>query len=335
MFGSSKIFIFNRTNILKNLINFKRYFAVLKVSKTLKSKLDPSVNWVFQDGKGNYEARCVWRKVLDKNKKEKPKLAIYVSSHSGCNQGCKFCYLTQLNQTWFKHCSIENYQKQVSTVLDHYDKIVNEYPNSKALRANVNFMARGEPLANKNVINSYQDVYNTIQDRGQQSNFNTLKMNISTIMPHTIRHRKLSDIFGHTNTEIFYSMYSINDKFKKEWMPNAIHYSEALSKLKEWQEFSNQPITIHGTFIEGYNDNIDEVKQMADVIKSYDLFGKINIVRFNPPPGLEYIKESSESMLNMFLNILSSSLRESSSKSKIVPKVGEDVYTSCGMFVTD
>ena len=58
-------------------------------------------------------------------------------------------------------------------------------------------------------------------------------MNISTIMPYTIKDRSLCDIFGNTPVNLYYSLYSINEKFKQKWMPNAIPSLTALDKLQE------------------------------------------------------------------------------------------------------
>lgn len=74
---------------------------------------------------------------------------------------CKMCYLTQNGNTSFDHVDIPNYTKQITTVLDFYQKNRIQTAN----RCNINFMARGEPLANKFVINQYPQLYDVMAER--------------------------------------------------------------------------------------------------------------------------------------------------------------------------
>ena len=54
-------------------------------------------------------------------------------------------------------------------------------------------------------------------------------------------------------------------------------------------------------------------------------------------PGLEDTREPNENELQECLNLINNSLRQKTyeNRSKIVPRVGRDVYASCGTFITD
>lgn len=286
--------------------------------RKLVSKQDQSINWIIHKGKGNLESRYVRR--------SQDLVSAYISSHNGCKMACQMCHLTQLKQTMFSHTSIPEYDDQLDLILQHYDK------EPQAKRLNVNFMARGEPLANKNIINNYHQLYNNFEIQANKRNLN-IKMNISTIMPHTIQNYDLYDILC-GNTEIYYSLYSVNNAFKQKWMPNALPYDIALKKIKDYQIMSKLPITLHWTFIEGENDNLDDILKLRDVVAKYQLEGKFNIVRYNPPPNLENTAEPSEDKLKKYLEIMKPSLINSG-RSKIVSRVGEDIYASCGTFIPD
>lgn len=288
--------------------------------RRLVSKQDKSINWIINKGKGNIECRYVRR--------DDDLVSAYVSSHNGCKMACKMCHLTQLNQTMFSHSSIFEYIDQIDLILKHYDVNSEKF----ASRLNVNFMARGEPLANKNIIKNYKKLYEELDNKSQIRNLE-LKMNISTIMPYTIKDYNLYDILC-GNTEIYYSLYSTNDSFKKNWIPNALPHAVALQKIKDYQTHTGLPITLHWTFIEGENDNIDDIQELRDVISKYKLRGKFNLVRYNPPPNLEHTNEPSIDKLEQYLELIKPALINSE-RSKIVSRVGEDIYASCGTFIPD
>lgn len=112
--------------------------------------------------------------------------------------------------------------------------------------------------------------------------------NISTIMPTVLNHRNLYDIFYNFPAYLYYSLYSINPLFRQTWLPNAMPYTMALDKLKRFQvaRQDNPVITFHWSLIKGQNDQLNEAKELAKVLKDYDFNAKLNIVRFNPHPNV-------------------------------------------------
>jgi len=284
--------------------------------RTLASKLDKSKNFIFPFGKGNLECRFVQRRP--------DYFACYLSSHSGCKMGCKYCYLTQQNQTYFDHATTAKYMEQFKLVLDYYDRA--ETPVEKI---HINFMARGEPLANKTIINNYSELYQQFKQECIQRNL-LMKVNISTIMPHIMKHHSLPKILGNwPNTRIYYSLYSTEDAFRKKWMPGAADYRIALEKLKEFENATGNEVHIHFALIEGENDDLDMIRKMAEILRKYDFNGKFNLVRYN---SFESRVGRESKHIDEILSIMSSAFRK---QSKIIPRVGQDVFASCGMFIKD
>lgn len=289
----------------------------MNVIKVLKSTYEPSTNFLGTYGKGVIEARYV--------RKEPSYIACYVSSHNGCKMGCKFCHLTQNNDTQMNHVDIPTYLSQIRTVLEHY-KI---QPTPKANRCNINFMSKGDAMANRHLVNNYPELYEEMDLLCEQYDLK-VKPNISTIMPYTIKHRKLSDIFQTYPAYLYYSLYSLNPDFRKKWLPNAIPWQEALDKLKEFQESSNNIITFHWSLIKGENDNLEEVKKLADVLSSYKFHGKFNIVRFNPHPNVAD-EEPNQDVIDEVFKIVADVFKNP--KSYQVPRLDVKTKTPCGMFV--
>jgi 23S rRNA (adenine2503-C2)-methyltransferase len=292
--------------------------------KTLISVVDRSRNWLIPYGKSILECRYVRRE------NAKDKISLYVSSHNGCTMGCKFCWLTNQNQTTFKHSDLDSYMLQINTVLSHYQEQVRLNPGEKASRLNVNFMARGESLANKIVINDYPTFYDRVAEATKENNLDSFRMNISTIMPNVIKDRSLVDIFRDKPAYLYYSLYSNQQKFRDHWMPNAMDYKKALAKLKEYQEHSGIPITFHWAIIKGHNDDIVHVQQLANELKEYQFDAKFSIVRYNPHENSQS-EEADDEARNEILKTLTPITKSS----KIIPRVGYDVHASCGMFIDD
>lgn len=101
-----------------------------------KSGQDASVNWDRPVAIGRLEARYVRRST--------DYFVVYLSSQTGCAQGCRMCHLTATGQTRLRDTTIAEMIDQAEIVLDHYRRHA-----QPARSVHFNFMARGEPLANR------------------------------------------------------------------------------------------------------------------------------------------------------------------------------------------
>jgi adenine C2-methylase RlmN of 23S rRNA A2503 and tRNA A37 len=281
----------------------------------LYSTEDASVNFVIPQDRGAFEARYVRR--------EQDYFIAYLSSHTGCNKACRMCHLTQTRQTQMDWATPDDYYNQGLQVFRHYREF------DDAQRVNFNFMARGEPLANPGVLNSWDRVRAPLESLAYQHAL-VSKYNISTIMPMEMADRSLYDVFGDTGAQIYYSLYSMRDDFRKRWLPKSMNPHDALYKLVEWQQRTGQLVTLHWAFIEGQNDSLDVLEEIVMAVLYRDLRVKFNLVRYNPyssaqgqEPGEEIIQRNFDYLAQAFKN----------EKSRIVPRVGFDVQASCGMFV--
>jgi adenine C2-methylase RlmN of 23S rRNA A2503 and tRNA A37 len=313
----------------------------LTVAKTIVSPNNEvrwkNRNWIIDYGKSFLEARYVRRAPNS--------ISTYVSSHNGCTMGCKFCWLTQQKQTSFKHSKVDAYKLQLDKILSGIPEQDNADINKKDIRININFMARGEPLANTSVINNYSNLYSTLDNTVKEHGYGSTKINISTIMPHTVRNRKLIDVFSDMPVNLYYSFYSTSDQFRNKWMPNAIPYQESLDKLAEFQQkrsLIDSPdklptITFHWAFIKGENDSHENVIAIADEIKKRNFIKtKFNLVRFNPHPDLKH-EEADETKLNELFEVMNNAVTNTSTtnNSRFIPRACNKVYASCGQFIND
>jgi adenine C2-methylase RlmN of 23S rRNA A2503 and tRNA A37 len=136
----------------------------------LRSAEDRSVNFVRDTAdRGRFEARFVART---------DEYAIaYVSSHSGCRLACRFCHLTQTGQTMFSPATHWDLMSQLMRVLQHMDGEQIRPP-----RLNINFMARGEPLANPYITDTF-GVFAARATEETQRRGMAVRFNLSTVFP--------------------------------------------------------------------------------------------------------------------------------------------------------
>lgn len=284
---------------------------------TLKSSIDQSVNF-FYDSKtvGKMEARFVRR--------EEDYFIIYVSSQSGCDQACRMCHLTATGQNKLDDSTLEDFILQAEKVYSHYDQ-----QTVKAKLVHYNFMARGEPLNNPVVLNNSDELLTAYSKLASDRNLES-KFLISTILPERLGNKSLVDIFKRVHPEIYYSLYSTNDKFRKKWLSRALPHERGLELLKGWQVVTGKTPKIHFAFIKDENDSEQDMINIAKAINSFDLKVNLNIVRYNPYSE-KYGSESDEDTIYRNTEILKSLINPE--QVRVVPKVGFDVKASCGMFI--
>jgi len=242
------------------------------------------------------------------------------------------CHLTATGQTYFTSVTDEEYMEQALQVIDHWQN-VDETGIAKFVH--FNFMARGEPLANRYILKGHaMEILRNLATIAQKNGLEA-KFKISTIMPTELRTIP-TDIplywLFENNAQIYYSLYSVNERFRKRWLPKALPVPEALELLRSYQWDSplqpKDPV-LHWAFIEGENDSVEDVEATCQAILDSGVRGQFNLVRYNPPNNKS--KESSPEVLERNFKIISEALDHP--RSQIIPRVGFDVKASCGMFV--
>lgn len=283
----------------------------------LVSNIDESVNFVTKSSVGYLESRYV-RRVDDY-------FIVYLSSQSGCAQGCRMCHLTASNQRSYVDTTREQFVSQAKLVLDHY---LSKLP---AQKMHYNYMARGEPLDSQVLIASSYSIFAELNALASSYGPIEIKHVISTIMPSSFSDKSLCEIFsGDIKPEIYYSLYTLNEQARKTWLPNAMPVALALEKLKEWQDFTGKRSKIHYAFIKGVNDSQQDVADICYALKKHGLTVDFNVVRYNPFSD-RYGEESDIAVIETNIDLIKSLMPDSCVQ--LVKKVGLDVKASCGMFV--
>lgn len=293
---------------------------------TLHAKEDPTVNSVM----GSFETRFIIRSGGDE-------AIIYLSSAAGCEQSCRMCWLTQSGQTDATAAEEDDFTNQAHESLGHAKRHYVEKAGPKVVH--FNFMARGEPLLNPTIMNEIswaQLSENLIRlARAYLGDGVEVKFKISTIMPSLLELDELGTPIGGmtqlpfklNKPEIYYSLYSVDDKFRRQWLPKAGPVREALRMLSDYERDGGQ-VRLHGAFILGHNDDLTSVDAMYRSAKFYGLHKKFNIVRFNSPDPEKWIEPEEEDLLE-----IKKYLESKGVEVQMVPRVGLSVAASCGQFV--
>ena len=287
---------------------------------TLSSCQDASVNHALPtpDG-GHWESRYVQR--VDRY------FICYLSSHTGCAYSCRFCHLTATKQTMMAPATFEDYLQQADRVLDTYrERRDNGLPPAEYMH--FNFMARGEALANPCLVERSSELFEALGQRAEDVGL-PARFLVSTILPRDFN-ANLADVLADERAVPYYSLYSVNPKFRKRWLPKALPAEEALARLAQFQQDTGRKVVLHWAFIEGQNDSFEDVEATLDAVEQAGLKAKFNLVRYNPHDA-RHGQEPSEAHLQALFDRISGRLNHPGSR--IVPRVGFDVKASCGMFI--
>ena len=284
------------------------------MTRILVSEIDKSKNIIIPHSAGGYfESRYVQRK--DEN------FIVYLSSHNGCNYSCRMCHLTQTGQADMIPAEMNMYLKQAKEVLELYE------PDNKIKTVHFNFMARGEPLANHIVLNKSQELFARLGELDKACDIHS-KFKVSSIIPKDFK-GALPLIFEDPRSELYYSLYSVSEKFRKKWLPKAMNPYQALDLIKDMQEKNGRQITLHWSLIDGENTFDEDISRTMEAVLERDIDFKFNLVRYNSHSSKTGVEPSEERVREIFETILMHSFNE---KSKIVSRVGRDVHASCGTF---
>jgi 23S rRNA (adenine2503-C2)-methyltransferase len=281
-----------------------------------QSTQDASVNWDRPVDVGRIEARYV-RRCPDY-------FVVYLSSQTGCDQGCRMCHLTATGQTRLRDVTRAEFLEQADAVFDYYQRAA-----LPARTVHFNFMARGEPLASPVLLSNADELLGNLAERAVALNLRPRCL-VSTIMPKVLGERLLEDVFVSRHPEIYYSIYSVSESFRRRWLPKALPVNEALDRLASWQRSTYKVCKIHYAFIAGENDAEADVHAICDELECRKLMVHVNIVRYNPFDPRRHGVEPPEEVIQRNAQIYQSRLPYA--RVRVIPRVGYDVHASCGMF---
>jgi 23S rRNA (adenine2503-C2)-methyltransferase len=207
------------------------------------------------------------------------RLTFCLSSQVGCALGCTFCAtgLMGLKRNLRAH-------EIVAQVL-----LMGDAHHWKDQRFNLVFMGMGEPLAN------YEPVVEAIRilhdEKGLNLGARRITVSTSGIVPGMRRLAEEGLALG-----LAVSLHATEDGLRDRLVPLNQRWplQELLAAAREYGQKSGRRVTLEYTLLAGVNDGADDAHRLAEIARS--LPSKINLIAYNPVPGLEWKRPSREAV---------------------------------------
>lgn len=233
---------------------------------------------------------------------------ICVSSQVGCAVNCQFCLTALLGVK--RNLSAGEIVGQVLAVLrDHSVDLERE-------RVNIVFMGMGEPFLN------YDNFIKAVRLLVEEVGFPESRMTVSTsgIVP------RIFD-FGREpiRPKLAISLNAPNDEIRERVMPITRKWNleSLLDAARQFPLHSRERLTFEYVLLADVNDAPEHAQEVARRVR--DLRCKVNLIAFNPGPGVAYTMPEYNRVVE-FQSILT----KSGIPAFIRRPRGRDIYAACG-----
>lgn len=237
---------------------------------------------------------------------------ICVSSQVGCAVNCQFCLTAKLGLQ--RNLTAGEIAGQIVSVLDRHAVAIGKD------RVNLVFMGMGEPFLN------YENWIAAVRLLVHEVGISPQRMTVSTsgIVPGIERFAQESP---GVRPKLAISLNAPNDTVRSEIMPiNRKWPIEAVvDAVRQVRLRPRERVTFEYVLLGGVTDRLEHAQQVARLIRRSGLPAKVNLIAWNPGPGVPYEMPDSEAV-ERFRRVLGSEgvpvfLRR--------PR-GRDIYAACG-----
>ncbi len=224
-----------------------------------------------------------------------------LSSQVGCALKCSFCATGRMG-----------FRRNLTA-----DEIIGQFKLMNEIKqiTNVVFMGMGEPLMNYDALVSAIRYMCSLE-------FPWRKITVSTVgLPNLVNLAK--DV----QCKFALSLHAPDDSLRSKLMPVNTRYTikDVISFCKELPIRKKNPLMVAYLLIEGVNDSLDCADQLAALLKQIP-FVEVNLIPFNPIPGVDYERPSLEKCKEFKQRLISHGY-----KTIIRTTKGLDISGSCGM----
>lgn len=235
--------------------------------------------------------------------------SICVSSQAGCNMGCTFCASTLHGMA--RNLTTGEILAQAMFIQELLAKTGEQINN-------IVIMGSGEPMLNyDNVLNFIRLVH---EPYCLNIGYRNIAISTSGIVPGM---QKLAKEGLPITLSI--SLHAPNDKLRTALMPINKHYplADVISAAQNYAKETKRRITYEYILIDKYNDNIEEAKQLCQLLKGQ--LANVNLIPINPVKERNFNRPS-QARIKAFAKFLethhiSATVRQ---------EMGTDINAACG-----
>lgn len=233
---------------------------------------------------------------------------ICVSSQAGCAVDCQFCLTALLGLK--RNLTAGEIVGQVCAVLN--DQQVSP-PQS---RVNIVFMGMGEPFLN------YDNFIKAARLLVEGVGVAESRMTVSTagIVP------RIYDFGAEAiRPKLAISLNASNDELRTRLMPvnHKWNLEQLLAAARAFPLRNRERLTFEYVLLDGVNDGAQNARELVELIRG--LSAKINLIAFNPGPGVVF-QTPAEARVSEFREIL----RSAGVPAFVRRPRGRDIYAACG-----
>lgn len=241
-----------------------------------------------------------------------------VSSQVGCALNCRFCSTGA--QGFNRNLSTAEIISQIWIAVRTLSKKDGAHDRHVT---NVVFMGMGEPLLNfDNVLKASEMMMN---DFGYGLSKRRVTLSSSGLVPEL---EKLSQVSG---ISLAISLHAPNDALRDILVPINKKYplKQLMHLCKHY--FDNEPrrrVTFEYVMLDNVNDRMEHARELVKLLEGVPC--KLNLIPFNPFPGTEYRRSSSETIATFQNYLINKGINTIVRKTR-----GDDIDAACGQLAGD
>jgi 23S rRNA (adenine2503-C2)-methyltransferase len=202
-----------------------------------------------------------------------------VSAQVGCTLNCRFCHTGTMKLV--RNLTPGEIVGQIMLARD----ALGEWPSSSEgrLLTNIVMMGMGEPLYNFDNVKAALHI--VMDEEGIQMSRRRITLSTSGVVPMMAR---AGDEIG---VNLAVSLHAVRKEIRDEIVPLNKKYGieELLSACAAYPGSNNaRRITFEYTMLKNKNDSDEDAYELVRLIKKYKIPAKVNLIPFNPWPGVAY-----------------------------------------------